>query len=193
MIIEHIPVQKLVARDIPNLDPLHLFLEDLGDGKGQLTVRCYDRSWTAYWGAMGTNTKTGKPSTLSEFVRSCDEHYLANSLERGIAADQFSGDALVELARKTILGRRRASLRPDRFDDETWDKDQAREAYDRLSDLQVEDLTQCPGDLMFEIFGDEWWHRAGEASEPNPSYLYLLKVVSATQDALKQLSAAPVG
>lgn len=36
-----------------DLDPVTAFLEDFGHGRGQLTVVCWGRAWTHYWGHMG--------------------------------------------------------------------------------------------------------------------------------------------
>lgn len=64
--------------DVPGLDPITVFLDDHEPGRGTLTVRCFDRAWTCYWGAMGD----GK--SLAQFItRSADAGYIANCLVRG--------------------------------------------------------------------------------------------------------------
>nr|WP_297529424.1 hypothetical protein [uncultured Roseateles sp.] len=37
------------------LDPSTVFFEDFEPGRGQMTVVCWGRAWTHYWGAMGGN------------------------------------------------------------------------------------------------------------------------------------------
>ena len=46
------------------LDPVTAFLEDFEPGRGQLTLVCWGRSWTHFWGAMGNG------ATLREFLTS---------------------------------------------------------------------------------------------------------------------------
>jgi len=180
MQITTIPIQKLRITDVAGLDPVDAFLEDHGPGKGQLIVRCFDRSWTAGWGAMGKET-------VAEFVRTCGTDYVVNCLARGLSARSFSGDALVELAKRTVLGRRRSSLQVDRDDYETWDAAEAREVYDQLSDLRVDRIEHAPDALMQKLFGDEWWHLDHRVTEPNPDYVYLTRIVATLQQALGQL------
>lgn len=73
---------KLVIADAPNLDPIHVYAEDMGHGRGSLLVRCYDRAWYAYWGAMGRE-KDGSTTTVQKFVLSCDTGYLTDNLVCG--------------------------------------------------------------------------------------------------------------
>lgn len=82
MKLEKIKLEKLIITDAPSLDPIHVYTEDLGPGKGSLLVRCFDRAWYAYWGAMGKQ-KDGTPTTVRQFVLSCDTGYITNNLVRG--------------------------------------------------------------------------------------------------------------
>jgi len=56
------------------LDPSTAFLEDFEPGQGQLTLVCWGRAWSHYWGAMGNG------STLSEFLRSASTEYIVGKL-----------------------------------------------------------------------------------------------------------------
>ncbi len=64
---------KMTLTDVPALDPITVFLENFDKGRGQITITCYGKAWTAYWGAMGDRT-------LSEFFCDCNTDYLANKL-----------------------------------------------------------------------------------------------------------------
>lgn len=57
-----------------DLDPVTAFLQDFGEGRGQLTVICWGRSWTHYWGAMGKDT------TLREFILHAWPGYIVGKL-----------------------------------------------------------------------------------------------------------------
>jgi hypothetical protein len=56
------------------LDPVTAFLEDFEPGRGQLTLVCWGRSWTHFWGAMGDG------ATLREFLISASTGYIVHKL-----------------------------------------------------------------------------------------------------------------
>ncbi len=56
------------------LDPVTVFLEDFEPGRGQLTLVCWGRAWTHYWGAMGTRCR------LRDFLLEASTCYLAGKL-----------------------------------------------------------------------------------------------------------------
>jgi hypothetical protein len=187
MKIDVVPVQKLIISDLPRLDPIHAYMEDTAPGQGSLTVRCYGKSWTAFWNAMGPTTEVEK------FVRSCDADYIVNSLSPGLPATKFSSDALTDLAKKIVLGRRRASLMPTahRYNFDPCDKGEARELFRVIADLpECDSLNDLPHQPMEQLFGAEWWFTANRAVEPNPDYVYLTRIVEAFQAALVEIKPA---
>lgn len=54
-------------------DPVTIHMIDHGDGRGSITVACYDMAWTAYFGAMGERT-------IEQFVEQASTGYLVNKL-----------------------------------------------------------------------------------------------------------------
>lgn len=70
----------------------------------------------------------------------------------------------------------------------------ARKLFDRIEDelLSVEREDHCwnHSDLLSELFSDEWWYAAGDATEPNPDYQYLQRIVLAVQAGLRQAGLA---
>jgi len=66
-------VIKHVFSEIPRLDPVHVFLEDIGKGQGRITITVYGKAWSSYWGGMGD-------CDISEFFCSCNEQYLTEKL-----------------------------------------------------------------------------------------------------------------
>lgn len=80
------PVRKageVLVVDIPrseSLDPITLFLQNYGSGAGRVVIACYDRSWLASWGAMGTD--------VVEFIANIDPGYLEAVMVRGIGRRQ---------------------------------------------------------------------------------------------------------
>lgn len=93
---------RIPARN--NLDPITVFVEDLGQGRGRMAICCYASAWNAYWGAMGTD------STM-EFVASCNADYIGNSMTSGTIlsskkreqayADRIAAEVVAEV--KSIL------------------------------------------------------------------------------------------
>jgi hypothetical protein len=196
VIVQQILIQKLVISQVQGLDPINVFIEDLGPGSGTLTLTCHDRSWTTGWNAMGDT------HTVARFIGRCDNDYLVNCLSRGLSATRFSGDALAKHARLSILARRRAAISRDQTSLPKglaiWDGDgqaltceEAREQYVAAEALEsCQSLAECPATLMAELFGEEWWFAADNATEPNPSYRYLVRIVEALREAVKSLAPA---
>lgn len=78
--------EKLKITDVDGLDPVTVFLEDHAPGRGEVTIKCYGESWSAYWGGMGDRT-------VSEFINSCDADYISGKLSP-ISETEIDFDAL---------------------------------------------------------------------------------------------------
>lgn len=187
---------KLVLGDLERLDPVTVFLEDLGQrsvpiegnpdywtGQGKLTISCWGKSWTCFWGGMGQRS-------LAKFVVDCHTDYVLNCLDRGIQAKKFSGDALVELAKKCIVQRRRQQT--GRHDWELGElyKGQARVLWndcEGLSDIESPNECWHHNQILTDLFGEEWHYTVGDkAQAENHEYTYLERVVLATQQGIAQ-------
>lgn len=57
-----------------HLDPVTAFIEDFEPGRGQLTLVCWGRAWTHFWGAMGNG------STLANFLKNASTGYIVGKL-----------------------------------------------------------------------------------------------------------------
>lgn len=195
MRIERSTVTKLLISDLLNsvhrIDPVTVFLEDLGkncsdairaSNRGKIIIECYGKSWSSYWGGMGDRT-------VAQFFSDCSDDYLAGCLAPQLNSSRFSSDALVTLARKTIISRRQDWRHRDH--EFSWlDKEECRRLYDRTEQLEgidtLEQAINWHGDLLGEIFDTtEPWHHADSATEPNPDYQYLCRIIAAVQEALQ--------
>lgn len=90
MKIETKQIETLIISEVKNLDPVTVNLDDKGEGAGKITIECYGKSWSSYWGSMGTDLKS--------FVISCDNHYLIRNFAPCMEAevtdiDQVQKDA----------------------------------------------------------------------------------------------------
>ena len=59
------------------VDQIEVFVRNAEPGRGSLTVTCWGRAWTAWWGAMGGG------ATVQQFIARVDADYVANCLVRG--------------------------------------------------------------------------------------------------------------
>lgn len=180
MKIESSKATKLLISEVVNLDPITVFLEDYEPGKGKITVSCWGKSWTAYWGGMSGDD-------VATFFCRVDTHYIIGYFAPQLHSTRFSGTALVEKAKRVVLDCRRG--RTANHHPYSMDRDEARQLFDRIEDdlrhVEREDHCWSHTDLLSALFGDEWWHDADEATEPNPDYGYLERIITAVQEALK--------
>lgn len=180
MNITEATVRQIKLTDIMgshSLDPIDIIVEDFEPGKGRITIRCWGSAWTSFWGAMGR-------FSTEEFFLSCDEHYLAGCLARGIHEDRYSPERTAQDAKREVLKRRRDFVRGVRSDAPALDAEAAREIWDRIGDEVEESSAHL---ILSDAFGcDEWWHFT--KSEPHPDYQYLCRVILAVQDGLRELS-----
>lgn len=151
--------------ELNGLDPIAVYLEDFGPGQGKIIITCYDQSWTSYWGGMGDRT-------ISAFVKSCDNHYLAKNLSR-IPVEINDYDALKQDMFKKIIEKRKAL---------ELDESDARSAFTTIEECEIEDLHRDHHDIMTMCYGDEWW--CCIPKKTNPEYAYLGKIITAVKQAL---------
>lgn len=56
------------------IDPITVFLQDFGPGKGRIVIECFGEAYSHYWSAMGGD------QTVRQFVVSCGRDYLVGKL-----------------------------------------------------------------------------------------------------------------
>lgn len=99
MKVEAALTKRLVISEVPNLDPITVYMEDYEPGKGKITVECYGQSWSAYWGGMSGRT-------VGEFFCSCDEGYISNRFS-SMSPTIFNPEGLKNIAKRQLLQERR--------------------------------------------------------------------------------------
>lgn len=191
MKIETKQVTRLLISDLMRepfkLDPVTVYLEDLGlqedtdriSRRGKIIIECYGKLWSAYWGAMGDRT-------LSQFVCGESDQYLIGCLAPQLHESKFSGSALAQMARKAVLDCRRGKTAKHFM--YSLDKEDAARLWSEIEDLEgIEHESDCwsYNELLTKLFGDEWFHTAQDATEPNRDYEYLQRIVAAVQAALR--------
>lgn len=135
------------------------YLEDMGSGKGRLTIHVDDNAFTCYWGAMG--------EPLRDFLVGAGTPYLLGKLWRGpVDVEVVDCEALARQLRAEVVWRRRH-----------WDisKDAARRHWNEIDDvLNCETMTICQifaleFEAADELLGDEWWR--GVPMRPKHNHL----------------------
>lgn len=166
-------VRKLLIKGVPGLDSIHVFLEDLEPRQGQIIIKCYDESWTSYWGGMGDRT-------IAQFFCSCDNDYLAKNIAGNISSSVIDEDKSIEYLKNRIIECRKGCCE----NGNTFDSDEAREAWDDLSRIEnPKEWLMTGNDLVCKLIGDEWWYN-DLPEKTNPKYEYLCRIIDAIKKAL---------
>ena len=168
MKLKRTTVEKLVLTDIPDLDPVSVFLEDYGPHRGKVTIECFGKAWSYFWTGMGDHS-------VGDFFCSCDNHYLSKKLAPGVDSTVLDDDGLIEHAKKHIIEQRR---------EDYLSKDEARTLYDSTDNLFREDHEH-----MYEIYGDEWWDCGPRV--PNYEWEYLGRILNAAKAGI-ELARNPI-
>jgi hypothetical protein len=72
------PESRVYRIEAVGLDPITIYVEQFRPGAGRMTVQCYARAWTSFWGSHGAE------APLETFVASCDAEYIAGGLTWGL-------------------------------------------------------------------------------------------------------------
>lgn len=165
-------VKKLLIRGADRLDPVTVFLEDIDNGNGKITVSCFGKSWTAHWQAMGKNR------TVSEFFIDSNPQYIIGYFSPSLRNRCYSPEKTELLVKKRIIELRRVGEISSLA---------ARDFYEVSEGIKMEEtiegLYRDFDEMMTVLFGQDWWHCTEE--EPNPEYQYLERIVKAVQGALR--------
>lgn len=73
MTITPISVDAVYLTDVPGLDPIHVFWQNVEPGKGYCTITCYGSAWTVYFGAMNGQA-------IQKFFTEGDVDYLTGKM-----------------------------------------------------------------------------------------------------------------
>jgi hypothetical protein len=68
------PQSRVYRFEVIGLDPITVYVEQFRPGSGRMTVQCYARAWTGFWGSHGAD------ATLEDFVADCSDDYIADGL-----------------------------------------------------------------------------------------------------------------
>ncbi|OCH31808.1 hypothetical protein A6E13_16425 [Aliivibrio fischeri] len=189
MNIEETKIKKLFINNVDGLDPITVYLEDSEVGKGKITIECWGKSWSAYWGAIG-----GK--SLSDFFCKQNAEYLANNLsDYRLEKYEPDFDAFKKEIRQKICEMRRDNW--PTFMDGHLSKELARQLYDIeewdefISSNPYEPII-CPSFIDEDEFKDLDFQGFDVPDKLTSEYNYLILIVKTVQEALNQLNKESV-
>ena len=73
MMITAMPVEAQKFDGLKGVDPVIAYWGDVSPGAGYVTLICYGRAWTAYFGAMGSHT-------IRDFFCRADTDYMVTKM-----------------------------------------------------------------------------------------------------------------
>lgn len=162
-------VDRIMVTEVPNMDPIAVYLEDHGGGKGKVTITSYGKAWTAYWGAMGCR--------IREFILSADNGYLIGKLDSSIARMVMAYDQAAIHARKKIVEQRRGRAITKRLARGYWEHTEAME------DVCCKDGIHEHVGYLQEIAGPFWYEDFPQ--EESSEYHHLNKIIATVKDAIR--------
>lgn len=178
MNIEQTKIKKIKLTELDRLDPITVFIEDYEAGKGKITFECFGKSWSYFWGGMGSKN-------IAEFFLSCNTAYLVNCLwDHSMPSSEPDFDGIQLSIQKWVVEQRREHL---------MGRDCARAIYD-INDWEsyapqhTYDTWSCPTFLDECYFNEIHFLDEQEIPEKSTSeYCYLARIVEAISEAFGQL------
>jgi hypothetical protein len=174
MIIEKSQSTKLKFLDLVALDPITVFIEDIEPGKGKITIECYGKSWSYYWGGMGGHNVTKFFSTVSvDYIANCLWDHSKIQYE-----DDYSG--IQKLVRERVLECRKDSLISKNsartmYNIGNWEDYAPKHQYDEWS---------LPDDVTDDDFERISLNYESIPVKNTHEYNYLTRIVTVVKEAL---------
>lgn len=183
MNIEQSHATKIRLTELERLDPITVYLEDFEHGKGKITVECYGKSWSAYWGAMG--------DTIAGFFAKAPKEYIAGNFGVHVST-RPDFDAL-----EVIMKKRAVELRREGY----ISKRSARGIYETSVDgweQHAPEFTYAPwtNPDTLEIDDDDYELATDGIDVPEMEchkYAYVCRIIRAVQEALEEINSTNSG
>lgn len=176
MKIETSKVTRLRLTELSSLDPVEVIADNIAENKGKVTITCFGKSWTAYWGGTGRDS-------VEEFFCSASNDYLIGCLSPMLDSRIADKDADGEFIKREILRARKNSELTRGEAASLWsDVDCYRPNRDSI-------INGMPRELAF-FMGEEAWY-LDWPTEENHEYTYLSRICDAVKAAYQQMKEQP--
>jgi len=162
MQVEKSTTTKLYVTDVSNLDPVTIYLEDNPPHRGKITIECYGKAWSYYWGNIGAKS-------IMDFFVNCDNHYLSEKFDPHTPRTITDEDTLEKHAKQHILENRKTDY---------ISRTEARDLWDLTDGLCADDNY-----ALSRIYGDEWWDCLPQI--PNHKIQYLYRILDVCKEAVR--------
>jgi hypothetical protein len=99
---ESVEFKTITIYDIDCLDPVTVHTRSIPKGTGQITITCFGKAWTAWFGSIGDNT-------VEEFVSNAGNDYLAGkffSQGKQLKKDEVYLCRILDAVRETFKSQR---------------------------------------------------------------------------------------
>lgn len=173
MKIEQSKISKLFISEADGLDPISVYLEDLGPSQGKITINCWGKSWTSFWRGMGSRT-------ISEFFCSCNEGYLIGNLAPQMEKyepdfDEFGKEMRQKVREMRRDGQLSQGLARELYDVSDWEQYVTNNPYEPI-------LNPC---FVYEDEFEELDFDGFDVPERlTADYRYLCKIIETVKAAL---------
>jgi hypothetical protein len=184
MLVEESLIKKLRITDVERLDAIDVYIENMpgvsGKNAGKITITCFGRSWTVYFGAIGGTSIEG-------FFKSVDTEYIIGKFTPSIPLEEPDWDAF----RKVLKSKASDMDLSDR------DKDDVEQCVDQISDDAFEESYNDNGQGTVELDDYLKWEGLGKevvetldagsidvAMMPHHDFKYVSRIVEAVKLAL---------
>lgn len=163
--------QKIVISEVGQLDDIAIFIEDSGNGRGSITIGCWDNVWSSYWNSMGSRS-------VSKFFTDCDNGYLVNNLSKYKEyVEDYS--SITDWLKSSVVDLRKNN---------DIDKEYAEDLWHRINTRCINEewwIQSSEGSMLCrEIIGDDWWYAIPTVK--NSQYIYLSSIIDEVKLAIKQ-------
>lgn len=100
MEVTPVQVDAVKITNAPGLDQIHAFWMDVGPGQGYVTIICYGKSWTAYFGGM----RDGQ--NIRQFFDRADTEYLVCKMGYGPKRDIQYLTKIINAVKESLVASR---------------------------------------------------------------------------------------
>jgi len=107
-------VNKIQISEIEHMDPVSVYFEDFGPGQGQAIIKCWNKSWTSFWGGCGDNG-------IMSFFMGCDKYYLVKNFMAGEDMTETDIEETIKSIKRKILSLRMETVINKKETRDFWD------------------------------------------------------------------------
>ena len=148
------------------------------------------------WGKPDKNGKREPMGARASYMRElCFERLAKKSKHNVSSASMKWGHTEEQKAQWRRLGKQGTSRPTKRSPTGASRSEEARDLFDEAEDIReassIDYLAGAHYPLMKKLFGDEWWQSANYATEPNPDYEYLERIMPASGSSAPKATQPP--